>query len=86
MNELMIAGVPAVLFVFGLVEFSKKMGLKGRTLTVLSLFLGVFIAIAVTLASGVPTDPSGWLTAVFIGLGYGLTASGAYDFIDKRTG
>jgi hypothetical protein len=33
---------------------------------------------------GTPVGLSGWFLVVIVGLFYGLTASGAYNFLDSR--
>lgn len=84
-TELVVNGVPAVLLVFGLVEFAKKFGVAGKALTALSAVLGLLVSAAYQLAlSGVPVDYTGWLGVVVVGLAYGLTASGVYDFLSNR--
>lgn len=87
MEELVVNGIPAVLLVFGLVEFAKKFGVSGNALTALSAALGLVVSASYQLAlSGVPTDYAGWLGVVVVGLAYGLTASGVYDFLSSRLG
>lgn len=71
--------------VFGLVEFAKKFGLKGRVLTGLSMALGVVLGVAHYVAqNGVPQDYAGLYQAGMFGLAVGLAASGFYDFLTKR--
>lgn len=84
-TDLVVAGVPAVLLVFGLVEFAKKFGVTGNWLTALSAVLGLVVSSAYNLAlNGVPVDVQGWTSVVVVGLAYGLTASGVYDFLSSR--
>jgi hypothetical protein len=82
--EFVIAGVPLVFVIFGLVEFAKVFGLTGKILTALSALLGVAFAVAFQLATAVPSDAMGWLTVIVVGLIYGLTTSGVYDFVNAR--
>lgn len=84
MNELIIGGVPAVLLAFGLTEFAKKFGASGNVLTGLSAFFGLAVSAGYQLAAGIPTTPSGWVQFAVVGLAYGLTASGVYDFVNSR--
>jgi len=81
---LLIGGVPLIAVIFGLVEFIKVFGLKGKWLTVVSLLLGLALGIAYQLSLGLPVDYAGWLAVVFFGLALGLTTSGLYDFLNSR--
>ena len=84
-NTLLVSGIPLLVIIFGLVEFSKKIGLKGNGLTIFSLILGVAFGVAYQVAaSGVPTGFAGWFTVTVFGLALGLTTCGLYDFADKR--
>ena len=82
--SLVLNGVPAILLVFGLVEFSKKFGVSGKTLTALSAVLGLVVSAVYQLALSVPVDVAGWVGVLVVGLAYGLTASGVYDFLSSR--
>ena len=84
MTELIIGGVPAILLSFGLTEFAKKFGASGNLLIGLSAFFGLLVALVYQLSPGLPNDATGWVQVVVVGLGYGLTASGVYDFLAKR--
>lgn len=86
MNEpLAISGIPLVVIVFGLVEVLKFAGLKGKFLTIFSLCFGIGLYLLFTAAyAGLPTSLAGWLEVAVVGLMFGLTASGIYNFIDKR--
>lgn len=84
-TQLVVNGVPAILLVFGLVEFSKKLGLTGVWLTVESAVLGMVTSVLYQITlNGVPIDFAGWAGVVVVGLAYGLTASGVYDFLNSR--
>lgn len=84
-STLLVGGVPLMLVVFGIVEFSKSLGLKGAWLTVVSLVLGMVFGICYQIATkGVPIDFPTWFSAVVFGLAIGLTASGFYKFVDAR--
>jgi hypothetical protein len=74
--------IPVVL---GLVEYSKRLGLAGRALLLLSLALGVLLGGGYWLvAFDVPLTPAAWFGLVVFGLMIGLTTSGVYDFVSTR--
>jgi len=84
-SQLLVGVVPLVAVIFGLVEFSKSLGLKGNALTIFSLVLGLAFGMAYKIAeTGVPVGFASWFAAVVFGLALGLVASGFYDFADKR--
>jgi hypothetical protein len=84
-STLLVGGIPLTAVIFGLVEFSKKLGLKGRWLTIFSLALGLVFGTAFKIAeSGVPATFAAWFAVILFGLALGLTASGLYDFANKR--
>jgi hypothetical protein len=82
--EFVIAGVPLVVVVFALVEEVKAWGVQGKILRAVALALGLIFAILFQMASAPPVGLMAWLTVVVVGLIYGLTASGAYNFLDSR--
>jgi len=83
--DFVIAGIPLIVIVFGIVEEIKAYGLTGKILRLVSLVLGMLFAFLYQLASaGIPVDLMGWLTVAVVGIAYGLTASGGYDFMNKR--
>lgn len=82
--EFVIAGIPLIVIVFGIVEEIKAWGVTGSILRIVSLVLGVVFAVLFQLAKALPVDLMGWLVVVVVGLAYGLTASGAYNFLNKR--
>jgi hypothetical protein len=84
MSELVVAGVPAIMLAFGLTEFVKRFGVTGNALTAVSAVIGVLVSIAFSLSVAVPTNYAGWLGVVVTGIVYGLTASGVYDFLNKK--
>ena len=84
-NTLLIGGVPLMVVIFGLIEFSKSLGLAGKKLTVGSLLLGLAFGIAYQIATnGMPAGFAGWFVVVVYGLALGLVTSGFYDFVDGR--
>ncbi len=85
LTTLLVGGVPLVAVIFGLVEFSKKFGLKDNWLTLFSLLLGLMFGMAYKIMeSGMPYNFSSWFTMIVFGLALGLTASGLYDFANTR--
>ena len=76
---------PATLMVliFGLVEYVKGFGLQGNALRLLSLFIGLGLAVAFKLRELYP-PASAWVEIVFFGLAAGLAASGIYDYLKTR--
>ena len=84
-GEFLVAGIPLVVIVFAIVEEIKAYGLTGKILRFVSLLVGVVLALAYQWTMlGLPVDAAGWFTTVVVGLLYGLTASGGYDFLDSR--
>ncbi len=85
-TTLMSGGVLILPVIFGLVEFSKSLGLSGKWLTVFSMLLGIAFGFRLQdRRSGYPAGFAGWFLVTVFGLALGLIASGFYDFIDKRT-
>jgi len=69
-TALLIALMPAIL---GLVNFVKALGAEGKILTVISMIIGLVLALAAQLV------PAGFFQIAFNGLIIGLAASGLYD-------
>ena len=85
LTTLLVGGIPLLVVIFGLVEFSKSFGLKGQWLTALSMLLGLGFGFAFKIATeGVPAGFAGWFTVIVFGLALGLTTSGFYKFLDSR--
>lgn len=82
-GDMLSQGINFLIIVFGLVEFAKKFGLKGRVLTALSMVIGVIIGIFYQFAVR-NQMVNEWFQIVMFGLAVGLAASGVYDFFDKR--
>jgi hypothetical protein len=84
-TQLLIGGVPFLGVIFGLVEFSKKLGLSGNWLTAFSLLLGLILGMAYRFAmDGIPGEFATWFAVVIFGLALGLITSGLYDFANQR--
>ena len=85
LTNLIVAGVPLIVVIFGLVEFSKKLGLSGNGLTIFSMSLGVVFGFLFQIATnGLPGGLMGWFSDIVYGLALGLVTSGFYDFADSR--
>jgi hypothetical protein len=69
-TALLIALMPAIL---GLVNFFKSLGVEGRALTIVSMVIGVVLALAAQLL------PVGIFQTIFNGLIIGLAACGLFD-------
>ncbi|MGD0752827.1 MAG: hypothetical protein ABSA23_15640 [Anaerolineales bacterium] len=84
-TSLLVGGVPLMIVIFGLVEFSKSLGLVGRKLAIVSMLLGVAFGIAYQIAlQGLPSAFPNWFSIFVYGLALGLVTSGFYDFADSR--
>jgi len=77
--DAIVAGLPLVLVVIGLVEWFKQLGVQGNVLRYVSMAIGLVIGIAYQISLGLPADFAGWFAACIYGLGLGLVASGIYD-------
>jgi len=80
-----ISGIAVLPLILGLVEFAKKLGLKGNGSMILALVLGVFFsALFMTMQQGlIPEAAVPWITVAVFGLAGGLGAAGLYD-LGKR--
>lgn len=78
-SNAIVAGIPLVLVVIGLVEWIKRFGLQGAALNVASLLIGLVAGIAYQVSIALPVDFAGWFAAAIYGLALGLVASGLYD-------
>ena len=85
LSSLLVAGVPFLYIVFGLVEFVKKLGLSGKWLILVSMLIGMILGMAYQVSiSGLPAPFAARFGVTCFGLVIGLTASGIYDFLSKR--
>ncbi len=82
-EQLLSNGINFLVIVFGLVEFAKKFGLKGRTLTALSMVVGVVMGVLYQLSLRSQALAE-WFQIMMFGLAVGLAASGIYDFLNAR--
>jgi len=85
-SALIVAGVPLMALVFGLVEFIKTLfEMDGKKVTVMSAIVGLALAIPYQLYNVIPTTFGGWMEIVIIGVVVGLSTSGFYKFVAART-
>lgn len=84
-TQYLVAGVPLVLVVLGLVEWVKSLGLQGNAVKVVSLVIGLLLGIGYQLSLAMPVGFSGWFSVSVFGLGLGLVASGIYDALKNAT-
>ena len=85
-STLLVGGLPLSAVIFGLVEFVKAFGLKGRWLTGVSMLLGLAFGVSYQIANaGLPTSFASWFAVAVFGIMLGLVASGYYKFISTRT-
>jgi len=81
----LVAGVPLVLVVLGLVEWVKSLGLQGVAVKLVSMAIGLVLGIGYQLSIAVPVGFSGWFGTIVFGLALGLIASGIYDVLKNAT-
>lgn len=79
--KISVSGVPIVLVILGLVEWFKRLGLKGNVLLLVSMGLGLLIGTGYYITQSLPQAAAEWFAAVVVGLAYGLIASGVYDVL-----
>jgi hypothetical protein len=77
--ELVIGAGALMWFVTGLVTYAKKLGARGKWLTVIAFLLGVGIGGTYKVLLTPPINALDWFLAVLFGLGIGLIATGVYD-------
>lgn len=85
MFDVLVNGIPLVAVVLGLVEISKRLGVEGKGAVITSLLIGLVLGIAYQLSVAIPTDFAGYFGAAIYGLALGLTASGIYDVVTRRS-
>lgn len=82
-KNVMVGAVPLIVITLGLVEFSKRLGLKGKALLIEAMAIGV-VFYGAQMASEMWPVIEPWLNLVVFGLGGGLATTGIYDVINKR--
>lgn len=78
-SESMVNGIPLALVVLGLVEWSKRLGVSGKQLQILSMLMGIVLGVLYQYGAFPLATFSEWFGAVVYGLALGLIASGVYD-------
>jgi len=80
LQEILVAGVPLLLVVIGLVEWVKKINVPSNALPFVSMGIGLILGSGYQVAeNGVPLDFAGWFAVIVFGLAIGLVASGLFD-------
>jgi hypothetical protein len=82
-TQYLVAGVPLIFVVLGLVEWVKSFGVKGNAVKVVSMAIGLGLGVGYQLSIAVPVGFAGWFGVFVFGLALGLVASGIYDVINK---
>jgi len=77
MDTLIVGGVAASVIIIGLVEVAKRSGMPVKWAPLLSLCLGIVVAVAYGLLNQV--TGSAWLDLVGLGILAGLSACGIYS-------
>jgi len=83
-DGIVVAGIPLLLVVLGLVQFVKGFGFSGTAVKLLSLSIGVLLGIGYQFSVSPPVDFSSWFAVVIFGLGLGLVARGVYDVAKSK--
>ena len=82
-TDFLLTPTTLLVLIFGLVEFTKQLGLTGNRLRLVSMATGILLAIVFRLSSLYPATAE-WIETAFFGLACGLAASGIYGFLDNR--
>jgi len=72
-----------VILIFGLVEFTKQLGARGNGLRVLSMLIGLVLAMVFKLREIYPTFVV-WIDLILFSIAGGLAACGLYGFLNER--
>lgn len=78
-QDAVVAGIPLIFVVMGLVEWVKRIGVSGWVLQALSMAFGMALGVLYRMSLQMPVDFMGWFGAIVYGLALGLVASGVYD-------
>ncbi len=79
-----VNGIPLVVVVLGLVELSKRLGVKDLAAVAVSFLIGLVVGLGYQASLGNLTTYAGWFAAVLYGLGLGLVSSGVWDAGTQR--
>jgi hypothetical protein len=72
-----------ILLIFGLVEFAKQLGAEGNGLRVLSMAIGLVLALIFKLREIYPAAQI-WIDLFLFSIAGGLAACGLYGFLNER--
>lgn len=84
--ELVVGAAALMWFITGAVTYIKKLGVRGKWLTVSAMVLGIGIGGAYKVLLTPPVTALDWFLAALYGFGCGLIATGVYDSYGKPTG
>jgi len=80
-----VAGIPLIAVILGLVEWVKQLGVKGKSLMMASMGIGLVLGGGYQLTQGIPMNWNGWFTIGIFGLAYGLLACKIYDVLKSTS-
>jgi len=84
-GDAVLNGIPVLVVIIGLVEYSKKFGAEGKICDGLSMGLGLTFGVLYQFSTaGMPTDLAGWFGVALYGFGLGLTASGVWATVTGK--
>jgi hypothetical protein len=84
-TQYLVAGVPLILVVLGLVEWVKGFGVSGNKVKAVSMAIGLLLGVGYQYSIAPPVGFAGWFGVVVFGLALGLVASGIYDTLKNAT-
>lgn len=84
-KDAVVAGIPLLILVIGLVQWIKDYGLQGKNAKLASLLIGLLLGFGYNLSVKIPVNFADWFTVLVFGLGLGVVASGIYDVANKKT-
>lgn len=82
MPNLVIAGIPVIAIIVGLIDFAKGLGLPTKYAQLLAIFLGVAIGLLVQTMEAYPAIGP-WVTHAVMGMAIGMAATGLYKASKK---
>ena len=83
--DLLIAGIPVLAIIVGLVEFAKTLGLPTKHAPILAVVVGLGAGLVVQAMSVYP-DIAPWVEHAVIGVVIGMAATGLYRVGKRWTG
>jgi hypothetical protein len=82
-NQFVLNPVTLLAIVFGVVEFIKSLGVEGNKLRLISMGVGVLLAIVFQMST-LFSNISPYIQILFYGIAVGLAACGVFSFINDR--